>query len=109
MAGVALIMIAGQLGRVTGVLVTGQDFAAQVRSFADSIGRIRPATLTVAVAVLAFLYLVRWRWPHAPATLLAILLATAAVAALGLASRIPVVGPVPGRPSGSDAARVSRA
>jgi sulfate permease, SulP family len=75
MTGVALIMIAGQLERVTGVPVAGQAFFAQVTSFAQGIGRIRPATVVVAAAVLAFLLLLlRWRRPHTPGPLLALLL-----------------------------------
>jgi sulfate permease, SulP family len=96
MAGLALIMIAGQLRRVTGAPVTGQAFFAQVSSFGRGIGEIRLATVVVAAAVLAFLLLLRWRWPRAPGPLLAVLLATAAVAAFGLSSHgISVVGPVP--------------
>jgi sulfate permease, SulP family len=96
MTGVALIMIAGQLQRVTGVPVTGQAFVTQLRSFASGVGHIRPATAVLAAAVLAFLLLVAERWPHAPGPLLAMLLATAAVAVFGLASHgVSVVGPVP--------------
>jgi len=96
MAGVALIMIADQLRRVTGVPVTGQAFFAQLDSFARGIGRAQPATVAVAAAVLAFLLLLWWRWPHAPGPLLAVLLATAAVAVVGLRShRVSVVGPIP--------------
>ena len=96
MAGLALIMIAGQLKRVTGVPVTGQAFAAQAVSFARGIGDIRLATVAVAAAALAFLLLVRCRWPHAPGPLLAMLLATTVVAAFGLSSRgIGVVGAIP--------------
>ena len=96
MAGVALTMIADQLRRVTGVPVTGQAFFAQLDSFARGIGRAQPATVAVAAAVLAFLLLLWWRWPHAPGPLLAVLLATAAVAVVGLRShRVSVVGPIP--------------
>ena len=96
MAGVALTMIADQLRRVTGVPVTGQAFFAQLDSFARGIGRAQPATVAVAAAVLAFLLLLRWRWPHAPGPLLAVLLATAAVAVVGPRShRVSVVGPIP--------------
>jgi len=96
LAGLALIMIADQLSRVTGVPVTGQAFFAQVSSFARGIGEIRPATVAVAAAVLAFLFGLRWRWPRAPGPLLAVLLATAAVAVFGLASRgVGVAGPIP--------------
>jgi MFS superfamily sulfate permease-like transporter len=87
MAGLALIMIADQLQRVTGVPVTGQTFIAQAVSFARSISEIRPATAALAAAALGFLVLVRWQWPRAPGPLLAMLLATAAVAAFRLSGR----------------------
>jgi sulfate permease, SulP family len=81
---------------VTGVPVTGQTFIAQAVSFARSISEIRPATAALAAAALGFLLLVRWQWPRAPGPLLAMLLATAAVAAFGLSGRgIGVVGAIP--------------
>ena len=96
MAGVALIMVAGQLGRITGVTVTGQEFAGQLGSFARNIGQTQPGILAVAATVLAFLLLLRWRWPAAPGPLIAVLLATAAVAAFGLSRHgVAVVGPIP--------------
>jgi SulP family sulfate permease len=96
LAGVALIMIADQLRRATGVPVTGQAFFSQIASFARGIDQIQPATIAVAAAVLGFLLLVQWRWQHAPGPLIAMLLATAAVAVLGLQRRgVAVVGPIP--------------
>jgi sulfate permease, SulP family len=96
MAGVALIMIADQLSRVTGVPVRGEYFFGQLDSFVRDIGGAQPATLGVAAAVLAFLALLRWRWPALPGLLIAVLLATAAVAAFSLASHgVAVVGPIP--------------
>ncbi len=96
LAGVGLIMIADQLGRVTGVPVTGDLFAAQLSSFAGGLGSARPGTIGLAAAVLIFLFVVHWRWPHAPGALLAVVLATAAVAAFGLkAHGLSVVGPIP--------------
>jgi SulP family sulfate permease len=98
MAGVALIMIADQLRRVTGVPVTGQAFFAQVGSFVRGIGHVQPATVVVAAAVLAILLLLRWRWPHAPGPLLAVLGATAVTALFDLASHgVSVVGLIPAR------------
>jgi sulfate permease, SulP family len=96
MAGVALIMIADQLSRVTGVPVQGEHFFGQLDSFARGIDNAQPATLAVAAAVLAFLALVRWRWPALPGLLIAVLLATAAVAAFNLGSHgVAIVGPIP--------------
>ena len=108
MAGVALIMIADQLRRVTGVPVTGEAFFAQVGSFVRGIDRAQLATVALAAAVLAFLLLLRWRWPHAPGPLLAVLGATAVTAVFGLASHgVRVVGPIPAGPARPRAARLS--
>jgi sulfate permease, SulP family len=96
MAGVALIMIAGQLRRVTGVPVTGRAFFAQLDSFTRGIGHVQPTTVVIAAAVLAFLVLLWWRWPRTPGALLAVLLATAAVSVAGLRGHgVGVVGPIP--------------
>jgi len=98
LAGVGLIMIAGQLGRVTGVPVNGSTFVAELMSLAKGLGAWQPATVALASAVLMFLFVVRWRWPQAPGPLLAMLLATGAVAAFGLTGRgVNLVGPIPGR------------
>jgi sulfate permease, SulP family len=111
LAGVALIMIAGQLGTATGVPVNGEEFGPQVASFASHLSAARLATSLVTVAVLAFLFVMRARWPHAPGPLLAVLLATAAVAGLGLqrygvqvAGTIPAGLPAPAVPALNPAA-----
>ena len=117
MAGVALIMIADQLKHVTGIPVTGQAFFAQVGSFARGLGHLQPTVLAVSVSVLGFLLLLRWRWPRMPGPLLAVLLATVAVAAFRPGG-VGVVGPVPAaraahgaaaRPSSAIAARAAAA
>jgi sulfate permease, SulP family len=105
LAGVALIMIAGQLGAATGVPVAGREFPAQVASFAERAGGTRPVTVALAVSVLAFLFVIQWRWPRAPGPLLAVLLAAGCVGAFGLsrhgvqvAGRIPAGLPAPALP-----------
>jgi high affinity sulfate transporter 1 len=96
LAGVALIMIAGQLGTATGVPVTGEQFGPQVASFASHLGAARLAPSLVAVAVLAFLFVMHAQWPHVPGPLLAVLFATAAVAGLGLQRHgVQVAGTIP--------------
>jgi len=96
LAGVAVIMIAGQLGRLTGVPVTGRTFVGQLVSFASGIGQARPADVLVAAFVLAFLFVVRARWPRLPGPLLAVLLAAAAVRIGNLGQHgVAVVGPIP--------------
>jgi high affinity sulfate transporter 1 len=96
LAGVALIMIAGQLEKLSGVPVDGDTFAGQVWSFVRGLGEVQPVTLLFGAAVLAFLFVVQWRFPRLPGPLLAVLLATAVVAVFGLDDQgIDVVGAIP--------------
>jgi MFS superfamily sulfate permease-like transporter len=97
MAGVALIMIAGQLARVTGVPVTGEGFFTQVASFARGLGGIQLGTITLSAAVVAFLFLMRVRWPHAPSPLLSWCSASASTASASSALSRPGC-PRPGCP-----------
>jgi high affinity sulfate transporter 1 len=101
MAGLAAIMIAGQLGRVTGVPVSGTTFLTDVSSFARHITSIQLAPALIAAAVVAFLFAARARWPTFPGPLAAVVAATVVVWALGLESHgVAVVGPIPsGLPS----------
>ncbi len=96
MAGVAMIMIAGQLEKTTGVPVTGETFVDQVRSFFVNIGDVHGATLALGAAMLVFLFVGNHFFPKLPMPLIAVLLATAAVAVLGLESEgIKTVGEIP--------------
>ena len=101
MAGLAAIMIAGQLGRVTGVPVSGRTFLSDLASFARHITSIQLAPTLIAAAVVAFLFAARARWPTFPGPLAAVVAATVVVWALGLDSHgVAVVGPIPsGLPS----------
>ncbi len=105
LAGVALIMMGGQLGRLTGVKVTGESFFAQVTSFAGGLAQMHPADVVIAAALLAFLFTAQSRWPRLPGPLAAVLLSTAACAVFGLGrhgvalvGHIPAGLPVPGLP-----------
>jgi SulP family sulfate permease len=96
LAGVAVIMITGQLARLTGVPVAGRTFVAEFASFASGMGQAQPATILLAALVLAFLFVVRARWPRAPGPLIAVLVSAAVVWAGGLQQDgIAVVGAVP--------------
>ena len=104
-AGVALIMIAGQLGRLTGVQVTGETFIPQVASFAGRLAQVNPADVVIGAAVLVLLFTAQSLWPRIPGPLAAVLLSTAvcAIFSLGqhgvaLVGHIPAGLPAPGLP-----------
>jgi len=96
MAGVAVVMIAGQLGKVTGVPVAGGEFFSELRSFLTQLDRVHWPTLALAAAVLTSLLLVERLVPRLPGPLLVMGLATLAVAIFSLSGNgIQLVGPVP--------------
>ncbi|WP_280336961.1 SulP family inorganic anion transporter [Nocardia wallacei] len=96
LAGTAGIMIAGQLGRVSGVPVTGETIPEQLRSFAQHLGDIHWPTVVLAGAVVGCL-LVLGKWlPHVPGPLLVVLAASLIVAVFSLQHYgIRVVGAIP--------------
>jgi SulP family sulfate permease len=96
MAGVAVIMIGGQLHRTTGVPVQGSKLATQLRTFMSSLGDVHWPTVLMSVGILAFLFGVQARYPRLPGPLLAVSIAAAVVSAFGLKEHgLSVVGAVP--------------
>lgn len=77
MAGVAVIMIVGQLGTVSGVDVEGEGVAGEVASFIARLSQVDLPTLSLGPAVLIFLLVGGRLFPKAPVMLVAVLLATA--------------------------------
>ncbi|WP_067537263.1 SulP family inorganic anion transporter [Nocardia crassostreae] len=105
LAGTAGIMIASQLGKVTGAPVDGATIPEQVRSFAAHIDELHWQTTVLAAVTLAALILLAWRAPRAPGPLLAVLCASLAVAVfslqqygIGVVGSIPAGFPSPGVP-----------
>jgi SulP family sulfate permease len=96
MAGVAVIMIASQLGKVTGVSVEGEEFLDQVRSFMSGVGSVHWPTIALAVSVFVVLLVLAWLSPRIPGPLIAILMAAIVVSAFSLHRlEIKVVGEIP--------------
>lgn len=96
MTGVAVIMIGGQLGKVTGVPVSGEEFVEQVRSFAAHVREWHPPTLALSAGVLTLLLVANRLFPRFPGALFAVLAAAAAVALFALDEKgIRVVGDIP--------------
>jgi sulfate permease, SulP family len=96
LAGVAVTMIVGQLGKLTGIPVAGDNIGAELFSFAKHFLQMQPGTALFGAAVLGLLFVGQWRFPRLPTPLLAVLLATIAVVMFDLQRHgIAVIGPVP--------------
>jgi sulfate permease, SulP family len=82
MTGVAFVMIASQLGKLTGVKVEGDEFLRQIDSFVSGIGQVHWPTVVLSVSVLVLLLaLAQWA-PRAPGPLIAALAAAGLVAVM---------------------------
>jgi SulP family sulfate permease len=101
LAGGAVLMIVGQLGKVTGTSVDGASIVDQLRAFVSVVADTKMPTLLVASSALAVILVLRRLLPSWPAPLVAVVLATVASVVLHLeAQGVKVVGAVPsGLPS----------
>ncbi|MFF4052363.1 SulP family inorganic anion transporter [Streptomyces chartreusis] len=97
MAGVALIMMADQLTKLTGVETTGSKFFPQVWSFAAGVTEAHGATVVLSAAALVLLFLMAKYVRAVPGPLLAVVLGTLAVVLFDLDERygVKVIGDVP--------------
>ena len=101
MAGVAVIMITSQIGKVSGLDVAGDSFITEVRSFWSSVQEsgLSWPSVVMGVGVAGLLIVLTPRFPRVPMPV--IVVALAAVAASVLSSRglaIPTVGAIDSRP-----------
>ena len=97
MAGVAVIMITSQLGKVTGVDVAGDSFLSDLGSFATnaSDNGLSWPTVAVGASVAVLLLIFTPRFPRVPVPLIVMLAATAIVAIFDLeAYGVQTVGQV---------------
>ena len=101
MAGIAVLMITSQLGKVTGLSITGATVAAEWWSLLTQLGSIHVPTAVLAASVGAALVAFRHWLPTWPGPLICMLAAAGCVYWFGLtALGIHVIGPVPqGLPS----------
>ena len=94
MAGIAVLMITGQLSHLTGVPVTGTGVLAEISSFVANLNQVDPETLIMGAVTLIFLFVGRGDGHRCPGPLLAVLLAGLAVVVFNLERfGIEVVGP----------------
>ena len=101
MAGIAIVMMASQLGKITRISLSGHEFYWQLRSFVEHIGGVHWPTLNLAAVVLALQVVLSRRALPLPGPLIALLVVMAAVTLWSLQTKgIAVVGSVPsGLPS----------
>lgn len=96
MAGIAAIMVASQLGKLTGIQVDADSFVTEIGYVARHLDEVHGPTLALAASVLMFLLAVSWLAPRVPVPLFGMLLAAAAVAVFDLQARgVAVVGDIP--------------
>jgi SulP family sulfate permease len=96
LAGIGILMVFSQLGRLTRVHVTGENAWEESASLLAQLGAVHLPTLCLGLAVAVALFaLHRWA-PGWPGPLLVMLAAAAVVALAGPAAQgIAVIGPVP--------------
>jgi len=106
LAGVAVLMIIGQLHSLFGIDLDGESTIETLKSFIATVDEVHLPTLGLGVVVLIALFVGTWRFPKAPIPLLVILAAAGAVAlmdlgenGLELVGEVPAGLPVPSLPS----------
>src|SRR6476646_3446123 len=94
--GVALVVIVSQVPKLPGLSISAESPPGQVVEVIQEISQLNPATAVVGGSCLVVLLLARWLVPKLPASLIVVVLAIAASAALGLAQYgVAVVGEIP--------------
>lgn len=96
LAGVALTIVAGQLGTVTGVPVADTDPAGQVTAFIRHLPDIHWPTTVFSLVLAVALFTLHRLLPRVPGPLVVVTVAATAVAAFSLQDKgIAVIGTVP--------------
>jgi MFS superfamily sulfate permease-like transporter len=95
LAGIALTVIVSQLPKLFGYSVGAESFIAAVRDFLARLDETNTTALAIGAGCLLVVGALRVLAPKLPGVLIAVVGATAVVAAAGLADQVPVVGEVP--------------
>lgn len=95
MAGVAILMMISQLGKLTGLTITGEKAWQQLTSFFSQLGQTHLPTAALGLGVLVTLIAVHRWWPSLPGPLIVMLIAAGVVHWTGLAEAgVEVVGTI---------------
>jgi SulP family sulfate permease len=96
MAGIAVLMIVSQLGKVSGIAVEGDSTLSELRFFVAHLGQVHLPTLLVAAGTFALLVAFQRLLPRWPGPLMAMVLAAVAVAVVDVDQMgVDTVGAVP--------------
>ncbi|MFM2432946.1 MAG: hypothetical protein RLZZ511_4160 [Cyanobacteriota bacterium] len=96
MAGVALIMITSQLGKISGIPIQGDTVFEEMSHFIHQSHQSNGMTLLLGGFIVGFLLLMQYFFPKSPAPLFAVLIGTAAVVVFHLDRQgVAVVGEIP--------------
>lgn len=96
MAGIAVLMIVSQLGKITGIPIQRDTPFEETRYALTHLSEASLATVLLAAGVLVFLLVARHFFPRSPAPLMGMLLGAAAVALFDLKDRgVTAVGAIP--------------
>ena len=94
--GVAVVMIVGQLGKLSGLDIGAETPPGQVIEAIREFGQVSWPTVAVGTVCLALLLLGKWLTPKLPAPLIVVVLAIGVSAAVGLAAYgVAEVGEIP--------------
>jgi high affinity sulfate transporter 1 len=93
--GIAVTVIVTQLPKLFGFSIDTESFLRGVRDFVEGLDETNGKALAIGVASLVLILGLRRVAPKVPGVFLAVVLATATVALLGLEDEVPVVGSVP--------------
>lgn len=96
MAGIALIMIGGQLGKLGKIEIEADAFFSQLGEFISKFSLVHPPTLMLGIVILIFLFTFESRFPNLPIPLITVLLATATTVIFNLDQRgVAIIGAIP--------------
>ena len=94
--GTGLVIIAGQLGKLTGIPVDGSGFFQDLRDVLGGLDEIHGLTLALGVGTIVLLVALRRFAPRLPAPLIGVAVGIVIVAAFDLVDRgVAVIGEVP--------------
>ena len=93
--GIAVTVIAAQLPKLFGYSVEAENLIPALREFVSRLDETNATALVIGAGSLVLILALRRVAPKVPGVFAAVVTATLAVAALGLADDVPVVGAVP--------------